>query len=135
MYSRFYMFGAVSGALAVVLGAFGAHALKTMVPPETVSSFDTGVRYQFYHTFALFIVGMLYSQRPTAQLKWAAYSFLIGILLFSGSLYLLTWLKATDTVGLRGLGIITPVGGVFFIIGWLLLLVAAARHKTSSGNP
>jgi uncharacterized membrane protein YgdD (TMEM256/DUF423 family) len=111
----------------VILGAFGAHKLKELVPMETVSTFQTGVTYQFYHVFALLAVGILYAHIPSAQLIWAGRFFLTGILLFSGSLYALTLLKATETVGLRGIGAITPLGGLFFIAGWVALLLGVLR--------
>lgn len=122
MNKRFLQWGALLGAIAVALGAFGAHGLKKIVPPETVNTFDTGVKYQFYHALALLILGLLAEKFPGKSLRAAGFCFLTGILLFSGSLYVLTALKATDTVGLGGLGIITPVGGLFFIAGWLTLL-------------
>ncbi len=112
---------ALLGALAVALGAFGAHGLKAIVPPETVSTFETGVRYHFFHVFALLATGLLSIHYPVPQLRRAAQCFLVGILLFSGSLYLLTFLKATASVGLGGIGLVTPVGGLFLIAGWLFL--------------
>ena len=120
---------AILGALAVILGAFGAHGLKQLVPPETVTTFETGVRYHFYHVFALLATGIIAWQSPSVLLKRAAQFFLAGILLFSGSLYLLTILKATDTVGLSKLGLITPVGGVLLVIGWMLLFLALLKRN------
>ena len=127
MHKTFLIWAALLGALAVILGAFGAHKLKELVPPETVSTFQTGVTYQFYHVFALLAVGILYAYAPGPQLVWAGRLFLIGILLFSGSLYVLTLLKATDTVGLRGIGAITPIGGLAFIGGWVMLLLGVLK--------
>jgi len=127
MHKGFLRWGAFLGALSVALGAFGAHGLKKLVEPETVNSFETGVRYQFYHAIALFLVAILFEKSPTKLLSWAGYSFLAGILLFSGSLYLLTAFKATDTVGLSGIGIITPFGGLFFILGWVLIFLNFIR--------
>lgn len=129
MHKRFLTWGALLAGLAVAFGAFGAHGLKKLVPPETVATFETGVRYQMYHALALLLVGLIAERLPSVWLKRAAWCFLIGILLFSGSLYLLTALKATDSVGLGGLGIITPIGGVFFIAGWVCLAVGV-RHKS-----
>lgn len=114
---------AFSGALSVAFGAFAAHGLKKLVTPEIVTTFETGVRYQFYHTFALLILVLLSDKLPSKKLKWSAGCFIAGIILFSGSLYALTALHATDTVGLTGIGVLTPIGGVFFIVGWLMLLV------------
>ena len=122
MHKRYLSAGAVSGAIAVLLGAFGAHALKEMVPPDTVSTFQTGVQYQMYHSLALLATGIMYERYPVKFIKWAGFCFIAGIILFSGSLYFLTILKATATVGMRGVGIVTPFGGLFFIAAWLLLL-------------
>lgn len=127
MHKSFLVWAAALGALSVILGAFGAHKLKELVPPETVSTFQTGVTYQFYHVFALLAVGILYAHMPSQQLVWAGRFFLLGILLFSGSLYVLTMLKATETVGLRGIGAITPIGGLLFIAGWISLLIGVLK--------
>ena len=124
------MSAALLGALAVILGAFGAHGLKQIVPPETVTTFETGVRYHFYHVFALLAAGLIAAQYPSRQLLWAARLFMAGMLLFSGSLYLLTYLKATDTVGLSKLGLITPVGGVLLVAGWLFLFLGLLKRNT-----
>ncbi|KYP14863.1 DUF423 domain-containing protein [Flavihumibacter sp. CACIAM 22H1] len=121
---------AILGALAVILGAFGAHGLKQLVPAETVTTFDTGVRYHFYHVFALLATGLISIHYPSSLLKRAAQSFWVGIFLFSGSLYLLTFLKATETVGLSKLGLITPVGGLFLVLGWVLLFLALLKRNT-----
>ena len=129
MHKGFLQTAAILGALAVALGAFGAHALKKMVPPETVTTFETGVRYQFYHVFALLAVAILFGSFPGRNLQYAGICFIIGIILFSGSLYALTALSATNTVGLRGIGAITPIGGVFFIVGWIFLFLAVIKGK------
>jgi uncharacterized membrane protein YgdD (TMEM256/DUF423 family) len=129
MHKGFLATGAFLAALAVVLGAFGAHSLKKMVDPDAVSTFQTGVQYQVYHSFALLITGIVYERFPVKWLKWAGAAFIIGIILFSGSLYLLTALKAADSVGLKGIGIITPFGGLFFIAGWLLFFAAMLKKK------
>ena len=88
------------GMTAVILGAFGAHKLKELLTPQMLASFETGVRYQMYHAFALLLVGLLYERLPHAQLNWAGGLFTGGIVLFSGSLYLLAALKAAHKVGL-----------------------------------
>jgi uncharacterized membrane protein YgdD (TMEM256/DUF423 family) len=113
--------------LSVVLGAFGAHGLKQIVPPETVATYQTGVQYQIYHAFALILVGILYERFPNNFVNYAGMFFIAGIVLFSGSLYLLASLKAMNKVGLSGVGIITPIGGLLFITGWILLLVGIVR--------
>ena len=129
MHRGFLITASVIGALSVVLGAFGAHALRKYVSAEAVGTFETGVRYQFYHCFALFIVAILYDRFPVKWMSWSGYSFIIGILLFSGSLYLLTALHSTEQVGLKKVGIITPVGGLFFIAGWFFLILSLIKSR------
>lgn len=127
MHKGFLVAGAFFGALAVALGAFGAHGLKKVVPIETVSTFQTGVQYQMYHALALIAAAVVYASVPGKLIQYSGICFIIGIILFSGSLYLLTIFKATETVGMEKAGMITPFGGLFFIAGWLLLLVGAIR--------
>ncbi len=127
MHRWFLIAAALIGALSVALGAFAAHGLKQVMSPESVAVFETGVRYQFYHAFALMAVGILYEKFPGSLLKWAGNCFQIGIVLFSGSLYVLTALKATETMGTKNIGLITPLGGLFFILGWMLMLIAFIR--------
>jgi len=119
--------GTIFAGLGIVLGAFGAHALKQIVPVEQLQIFETGVRYQMYHAFGLIVAGLLYAHRSTKLFKVATTFFVLGILLFSGSLYAMTFLKIQGQVGLGGLGILTPLGGVFFIVGWLMLLVGILK--------
>ena len=127
MHKIHLILGSILAGLGVVLGAFGAHGLKKIVPPETVSSYQTGVQYQMYHAFALLIVGILSERLSSNLINWAGAFFVLGIVLFSGSLYLLASLKAMDKVGVSGIGIITPIGGLMFIVGWILLLVAIIK--------
>jgi uncharacterized membrane protein YgdD (TMEM256/DUF423 family) len=113
---------ALSGVLAVALGAFGAHGLKEMLTASNhLDTFKTAVNYHFYHTLALLITGVLLRQSDSKLLSFAAVSFSVGILLFSGSLYLIS----LTTVS--GIGIITPIGGVFFIAGWVLLFFGVIK--------
>ena len=114
---------AISGALAVSLGAFGAHGLKEMLTPAMLEIFKTGVQYQFYHTFALLAVGILQSLGESNQLKWASRLFVAGIIIFSGSLYLLS------ISGIKVLGAITPIGGIAFIAGWVMLFMHPIKQK------
>lgn len=128
MHKSFLLSGSLLGGLAVVLGAFGAHGLKKYVPAETITTFQTGVQYQMYHALALVLTAIVFEkmgQQPLMQ--WAGYCFIIGIVLFSGSLYLLTAMKATGNVGMTGIGIITPFGGLFFIAGWLLFFLSVMK--------
>lgn len=129
MHKRFVAAGAVLAGLAVALGAFGAHGLKKIVPAETVSTFQTGVQYQMYHALALLFAGILFEKFSQQYIRLAGIFFIAGILLFSGSLYLLTVFKAADTVGLEKFGLITPFGGLAFIAGWIFLLLAVLRKR------
>ena len=128
MHRWFLITASLIGALSVALGAFAAHGLKQIVPADTVAVFETGVRYQFYHAFALLAVAILYEKYTGSLLQWAGNCFQIGIILFSGSLYVLTALKATDTVGVSKIGILTPFGGLFFIAGWILMVLAFIKR-------
>lgn len=130
MSKRFIQYAAILGAISVALGAFGAHALKKYVGADVVATFDTGVRYQFYHTFALLAVGILYRRMPGKTMEWAGIFFISGIVLFSGSLYLLTYLIAIDTESLKGVGAVTPLGGLCFIAGWICLFIQALKPGT-----
>lgn len=115
------------GALSVALGAFGAHGLKQLVDDNSLKIFETAVRYQFYHVFALALVGILYKDFSAELLNYAGIFFVIGILLFSGSLYVLTYITATNVSGLNWVGPITPIGGLFFIAGWICLLLGIKK--------
>lgn len=112
--------GALLGAAGIILGAFGAHALRAHLEPRDLETFETAVRYQMYHAFGLFGAAWLMS-RNTPYAAPAAWAFIVGIALFSGSLYLLA------ATGQRWLGAVTPVGGLAFISGWVLLALAANR--------
>ena len=127
MHKKYLAIGAVLGAIAVALGAFGAHGLKKIVSADTVQVFQTGVQYQMYHAIALLLAGFLYEKCPPRLVKTAGILFLTGIILFSGSLYLITAGKAMENITLDKAGMITPVGGLAFIGGWLFLFVAAIR--------
>jgi len=114
--------GAVSGAISVMLGAFGAHALKVRLSADALSAFQTAVQYQMVHSLALIAVSFWLLRHPEDALsRYAALAFCFGILFFSGSLYGLT------LGGPRWLGPVTPIGGTLFIAGWLLFAVAAIK--------
>ncbi|KPN88104.1 DUF423 domain-containing protein [Pseudomonas nunensis] len=121
MLRGFLMLAAFFGFTGVALGAFAAHGLKNRLTPEYLAIFHTGVTYQLVHTLALLGVALLATQIPGRLITWAGASFAIGILLFSGSLYLLTITCVSK------LGIITPFGGLAFLIGWFCLGLAAWR--------
>jgi uncharacterized membrane protein YgdD (TMEM256/DUF423 family) len=111
--------GAVVGALAVAIGAFGAHGLKNiLLEYQRTETFELAVRYQFYHTLAMILTGLLMKFYESKHLRWASLCFLIGIIVFSGSLYTLS------LTGMTFLGAITPFGGVSFILGWVFLTIA-----------
>ncbi|MBA4158714.1 MAG: DUF423 domain-containing protein [Gemmatimonadetes bacterium] len=115
MARTFWALGAVFGFLGVAAGAFGAHALRARVEPGLLAVFETAVRYQMYHALGLFAVALLLGRAPSRAARAAGWLFTGGILVFSGSLYLLV------LSGVRWLGAITPIGGVAFLAGWLLL--------------
>jgi uncharacterized membrane protein YgdD (TMEM256/DUF423 family) len=121
MARRFLIIAAISGMLLVMLGAFGAHVLETRLPPSHLIWWQKAVNYQGLHTLALLAVGLLGLRHAGRALQIAGWLFVAGMLLFSGSLYLLA------LGGLRGLGMITPLGGLAFIGGWLSLAIAAWR--------
>ncbi len=119
---------AIFGATAVMIGAFGAHGLKGKVSAESLISFDTAVKYQFYHVFALMATGNFFAQMPSKQLTWAAWCFTIGIVLFSGSIYYLTT-RELHGINIPAIGVVTPIGGVFFIVGWVLLGLVFSKKQ------
>jgi uncharacterized membrane protein YgdD (TMEM256/DUF423 family) len=112
------------GAVSVCIGAFGAHALKpSLLESGRLETFELAVRYQFYHALALFGVGILLQQRDARALHYSALFFLLGILFFSGSLYLLCF------TGIGILGAVTPIGGIFFILGWTFLFIGGYKRQ------
>jgi uncharacterized membrane protein YgdD (TMEM256/DUF423 family) len=127
MNKNFLSIAAISGCLCVALGAFAAHKLKDTLPPDTVNVFETSVRYQFYHTFSLLIVGVLFDRFSNRMIRWAGNCFIIGIVLFCGSLYALTALRIFEISGFDKIGIITPFGGTFLIAGWLLIFLGVTK--------
>ena len=120
---KFLSIGAISGALAVITGAFGAHALKNIISFDMMEVYKTGVQYHFYHTFAILAVGILMKNNVTKYLKWSGWLFVLGIILFSGSLY------ALAISNIKSIGIITPFGGLAFIAGWICLLVHVMKSR------
>lgn len=121
MHKPFFITAAILGAISVAMGAFGAHALKEILPAEALPTYETAVRYQFYHVFALAITAILYEKYPNQSLINACACFITGMIFFCGSLYILTVKAATGIEWFKFVGPITPVGGLFFIAGWLQL--------------
>ena len=113
------LFAAIFGALSVIFGAFGAHALKKILSEEQLKSFETGVKYQMYHAIVLLIIGFNFKFENPIE-NYMVYSFIVGIILFSFSIYGLV-ISSAKNKKLRFLGPITPLGGMFLIVGWILL--------------
>ena len=116
-----YIGAAAAGFLGVAFGAFGAHALRSRLEPDMLAVFETGVRYQMYHAFAVFAAAWAFARWPRRVFGVAGALFLAGIVVFSGSLYLLA------LTGQRWLGAVTPLGGLAFLTGWLMLAFGAWR--------
>lgn len=130
MHKSFLAAGAALAGIAVALGAFGAHGLQQLTTDEKIlHSYQTGVNYQLYHALALLLTAIIFLQIPLKTIKWAGYCFIIGIFLFSGSLYLITFLKIQNSTAVRFVGPVTPLGGLFFIAGWMLFLIGAINSK------
>lgn len=124
MIKTYLLIAAFNGFLAVALGAFGAHGLKQRLSPDLLAVFQTGVQYHFYHTLALLLVAALMLHWPhNTALRWSALLFCIGMLIFSGSLYVLS------ITGVRWLGAITPLGGLAFLGGWIALVIAIWKSE------
>jgi uncharacterized membrane protein YgdD (TMEM256/DUF423 family) len=124
--SLFLRLAAASGFVAVGLGAFGAHGLRNMLDATRLGTWETAVHYQMFHGLALLAVGLLAQRRDSVLLRWSGWSFVAGTALFSGSLYGLA------LTGVRWLGMITPLGGVGFLLGWGLLFTAVTRQARVS---
>jgi uncharacterized membrane protein YgdD (TMEM256/DUF423 family) len=123
MSTWFFRIGVVSAGSAVAIGAFGAHGLRSMVTPEMLAVFETGVRYQMYHALALVAIGVAGARLRGRAATVAAWLFVAGTVLFSGSLYVLT------LTGTRWWGAVTPLGGVAFLAGWVALLRASVSER------
>ncbi|MEN0007028.1 MAG: DUF423 domain-containing protein [Bacteroidota bacterium] len=130
MRKRFIRLGSLLAFLAVILGAFGAHGLEGKITPDQIDTFKTGVEYQFFHAFAILIVALLIHYRKTSFLPLSAWTFFIGILLFSGSLYAFTFFAFFDLAAPVWIGPITPLGGTLFIVGWGLLFLSTFQQST-----
>jgi uncharacterized membrane protein YgdD (TMEM256/DUF423 family) len=119
----FLILGGLNAALVVLFGAFGAHALKARLSVEMLAAYQTGVHYHLFHALGLLAAGLLATQLPgSVYLKWSGWMMLVGIILFSGSLYILS------ISGLRWWGMVTPIGGVSFIAAWILFVLAVMKY-------
>lgn len=128
MNKRIIIIASVFGLLAVILGAFGAHSLKQHISPANLQVWNTGVQYQFYHTMALLFLST-FSRFKTRTINAASWFFTAGVICFSGSLYLLATKEILNLSWISVLGPVTPIGGLFFILGWLGLLFATLKNK------
>ena len=128
MRKTFLRIGSLMAFFAVALGAFGAHGLKALITPERLDIYQTGVTYQFYHALGILLVALMIHYRKTSFLVYAGWLFTVGILFFSGSLYLLA---IRDWVGFQAswLGPITPIGGVLFLAGWLMVFSSTFQDR------
>ena len=117
----FFIVGAIMAFLAVALGAFGAHALKNRLTPDMLDIFEVGVRYHMYHALGLLAVAWATSRWPESNVTAAGWAFIVGIIIFSGSLYILSM------TGMRWVGAVTPLGGLAFLIGWAILVWSVGR--------
>lgn len=127
MQKIFIVIGTLLAGLAVALGAFGAHGLKKIVSPENVATYQTGVQYQMYHALALILVGILSDRIYNSFVSYAGVLFVAGVVLFSGSLYLIVSMQAMNKTVPTAVGVLTPIGGLFFIAGWACLLVGLLK--------
>lgn len=122
MFKIFVAIGGINAILAVALGAFGAHGLEGSLSSDMMEVFETGVKYHFYHALGLIAIGLVATHLPDSTLiKYSGWVMLAGIVLFSGSLYVLS------TTGVRWLGAITPIGGLCFIAAWVLLVIVVLK--------
>lgn len=134
MRKSFIRVGGFFAMCAVIFGAFGAHSLEQVLEAEQLATFETGVQYQFYHALALIFLGLWLYFRKTKTMEYAGWAFILGIILFSGSLYLLSvreWLN----LKVNWIGPVTPLGGTFFIVGWAILLYASFQENGRSQKP
>ncbi|MFC4558126.1 DUF423 domain-containing protein [Virgibacillus kekensis] len=118
----FLILGVINGFLAVALGAFGAHGLEGKISEKMLKTWDKAVNYQMFHTMALLVTGLLMAKLQGGAMNWAGWLFFIGILLFSGSLYIYS------TTSIKTFAMITPLGGVAFLVGWVLLGYAVMKY-------
>ena len=129
MQNKWITSGAILAALAVATGAFGAHALQALVSEKAIKTWETAVQYHIFHAIALVVCGLLQQHAQPKKLQPAAGFFLMGLLLFSGSLYTMVLLQAVGLTSYRWLGAITPFGGLAFITGWVLLALSIRANR------
>ena len=129
MHKIYLKTAAFLGALSVMLGAFAAHGLKNIADEQTITIFNKGVQYQFYHVFALALVAVLFKTYPNKLIRATGVLFLLGIGLFSGSLYIYTFKTIYAVAGLNWIVFLTPIGGLLFIAGWVCLALGIKENS------
>lgn len=129
MQRTFFKIAAIIAMTSVILGAFGAHALKEHISEQSLASFQTATTYMTNHALALFIVGMMYRHYKKKSIIWSGFFFVMGIIMFSGSIYLSIVLKYLGYDKITLVNIITPVGGLMFILGWLMLFISIPTRE------
>ncbi len=132
MHKGYIKTAAFLGALSVMLGAFAAHGLKSIAPEHIVASFETGTRYQFYHVFALSLSAILFKTYPNKLILASGIFFILGIIFFSGSLYIYTYKQIYSITSINWIVFLTPVGGLLFIAGWLCLSLGIKGEGTDA---
>jgi len=135
MQRTFFRTAAIIAMISVMLGAFGAHALKEHLTEQALASFQTATTYMMTHAVALFIVGMMYRHYKKKAMVWSGNFFVMGIIMFSGSIYLRIALSYLGYDKLTIVNIITPVGGVLFILGWLMLFISIPPRESHEKVP
>ncbi len=128
MHKAFIKTATYLGALAVIFGAFGAHKLKDFATPAILATFETAVRYQFYHVFALLFTALIYKEFPVKLIQIAGKLFIAGMAVFSGSLYVMTGLFIAGFDQFKWIGAITPIGGLLLVTAWICLAVGIKKH-------
>lgn len=131
MNKLFLVFAALAGGMAVIAGAMLAHQLKSRMPVAAMEVYETAVRYQFYHVFALLATGILSERFHGSGLNRAGTCFIAGILLFCGSLYMISLMMTTGAPVPVVVGVLTPLGGLAFILGWFFLTVGILKGRSS----
>lgn len=126
-YKNAIFFGALAALLSVALGAFGSHGLENVLAEKQHKTYETAARYQMYHAIALLVVGLLLKSNPSKWLKLSALLFAVGIIIFSGSLYVLIALQVNGFSNFNIIGAITPLGGLCFIVGWFFLAISIKK--------
>ena len=124
----------IFGSTAVIIGAFAAHALKKALPVDALQTIETAVRYQMYHAIVLLMLCLSNTWISAKSIKRIYRLLLSGILCFSGSIYLLIFLKSNQVIGLSGIGIITPIGGILLILAWIFLLIEGFKYKENTSK-